>query len=367
MADSGRRKDIIRLSLIRGIGPAKADALLSRFGDTGDIFGAGMERLRSLVGAAPAAALRREAMSPGETDDYLYGLGKKGISVLTLEDEEYPERLRHVYAPPPVLYVKGRITAEDNACLAIVGTRVPSAYGAKNAERFAAELASRGITVVSGLARGIDSRAHSSALASGGRTIAVMGTGADMVYPPENRALAEMIEESGALVSEFPAGTPPDRHNFPMRNRIISGMSLGVLVIEAGEKSGALITARHALEQGREVFAVPGSIDAVSSRGAHALIKQGAKLAEAAEDIMEELPVHSGQFQARPRGEGPDRGAGLGEEERAVYAALSSGPAHIDDIGRQSGMGAAAVSAVLLGMECKKLVKQSPGKIFMRR
>ncbi|UCB57420.1 MAG: DNA-processing protein DprA [Candidatus Omnitrophota bacterium] len=211
------------------------------------------------------------------------------IKTLSLNDKEYPANLRYIYSPPLALYVKGNILAEDSIALAIVGSRKASYYGLKNAESLGFKLASQGITIISGLARGIDTAAHRGALAAGGRTIAVLGSGLNIIYPRQNKGLAEEISKNGAVISEYAQDTPPLRQNFPRRNRIISGLSLGVVVVEAAKRSGALITADFALEQGREVFALPGKIDSFTSAGTHELIKDGAKLVESTEDIIEEL------------------------------------------------------------------------------
>ncbi len=216
---------------------------------------------------------------------------------LSFSDKGYPTNLKYIYDPPPTLYVKGNILPEDNIAIAIIGSRRATYYGLKNAENLSFELAAGGITIISGLARGVDSAAHRGALKAGGRTIAVLGSGLNIIYPPENEKLAREILQCGAVISEFPQGTAPLRQNFPRRNRIISGLSLGVVVVEAAKRSGALITANLALEQGREVFALPGKIDSFTSRGTHDLIKQGAKLVESAEDIIEELePLKSCQI-----------------------------------------------------------------------
>jgi len=214
---------------------------------------------------------------------------KEHIRIVSIFDESYPTNLKNIFSPPILLYVKGKLLTRDVAGVAMVGSRRPTPYGRLTAERLSAELAGRGITVVSGMARGIDTATHKSALKAGGRTIAVLGSGLDIIYPAENRALAEQIASSGAVISEFPMGTRPLRKNFPRRNRVISGLSLGVVVVEAAQKSGSLITAGFALDQGREVFAVPGKIDSYASKGTHSLIKQGAKLVEDSEDIIEEL------------------------------------------------------------------------------
>ncbi|NQT23051.1 MAG: DNA-protecting protein DprA [Candidatus Omnitrophica bacterium] len=227
--------------------------------------------------------------SANSLDKEIELIEKLGIKVITIDDKEYPSNLKHIYNPPKVLYVKGKIVPKDHYSIAVVGARKSSTYGRETAARLARELAEKSITVVSGMARGIDTYAHRGALESGGRTIAVLGCGINIIYPPENKSLMEEISKSGAVISEFPINTPPLRRNFPMRNRIISGLSFGVVVVEAAEKSGSLITASLALEQGREVFSVPGRVDTRLSRGTLALIKEGAKLVENVDDILEEV------------------------------------------------------------------------------
>jgi DNA processing protein len=245
----------------------------------------------------------------------------------------------------------------------VVGSRLASFYGLQTAERFGFELASRGITVVSGLAKGIDSSAHKGALKAKGRTLAILGSGLADIYPEENIELAEKIFESGAVISEFPMRTIPDRGNFPKRNRIISGLSLGVVCVEAAEKSGALITCDCALEQGREVFAVPGKVDSMTSKGTNKLIKQGAKLAQGVEDILEELDLSSRVDCKDPAGAA---GKVLDKEESLVYTLLSSDPMHIDDICIESGVPLGRVSKILLSLELRKFTKQLPGKNFVK-
>ncbi len=290
---------------------------------------------------------------------------KDKIKTLSFTDKGYPTNLRYIYSPPPTLYIQGEIIPEDNIAIAIVGSRRGTYYGLRNAEALSFELATKGITIISGLARGVDSAAHRGALKAKGRTIAVLGSGLNVIYPPENRKLADKITQNGAVVSEFPLDTPPHRQNFPRRNRIISGLSLGVVVVEAAQKSGALITANFALEQGREVFALPGNIDSFTSVGTHDLIKQGAKLIESTKDIIEELePLRfCGTEKAQSKTEfKPD----LPEEERQIYACLSSESLHIDEIIQKIDIPYGRLLTCLLKLEHKKLVKELPGKVFVR-
>jgi len=264
-----------------------------------------------------------------------------------------------------VLYVKGKLLPEDRIAIAMVGTRRPTTYGKMVAEKLSKELAEREINIVSGLARGIDTSAHKGALSCGGRTIAVLGCGIDICYPPENRALFNEIGERGVVVSEFPMGTRPEKMNFPMRNRIISGLSLGVVIVEAGFRSGALITAGCALEQGREVFAVPGNIFNLGTKGSHSLIKQGAKLVEECEDIIEEIRCLRDVLPVSPAIKSL-REVKLSSEEERVYNLLSFEPIHIDLISKQSGLAINRISSVLMNLEMKGRIRQVVGKMFLR-
>jgi DNA processing protein len=283
-----------------------------------------------------------------------------GVKVVNFLSAEYPKVLLEISDPPPYLYVKGDPAGMEPA-IAIVGSRRASTYGLLTTGKLAGELAAHGITVVSGMARGVDTAAHRGALAGGGRSIGVLGCGIDVVYPPENRRLFEEMAARGALYSEFPMGTLPLAENFPRRNRIISGISRGVLVVEAVENSGSLITAQYALEQGREVFAVPGNINYSSSRGTNRLIKQGAKLVEGVEDILEELPLGERKM-GISSADAP--AFGLTPQEAAVYTLLAGSPLHIDAIIVKSALTVGEVSAILLRLELKGAIMQLPGKLF---
>ena len=306
-----------------------------------------------------------------------------GVEVLLQTDPRFPERLKQIPYPPPLLFLKGSLLPQDDLALALVGTRAASYYGLKTCRRLAGALALRGVTVVSGLARGIDTAAHQGALENSGRTLAVLGCGLDVVYPPENLKLYEQIPEQGALVSEFPLGTPPEARNFPIRNRIISGLSLGVVVVEAGERSGAGITAQIALDQNREVFAVPGPIDSPTSVGPHRLIQQGAKLVQDVEDIFQELPVLKkgqrrlfappGRVRETPAAEGggpaPDvasTAAGPAPPpEDPLLALLGSDPLPLEELVRASLLPAPQVLSRLTILELEGLIRELPGKRYV--
>jgi DNA processing protein len=291
------------------------------------------------------------------------------MEIIKISDKTYPKILRQIHSPPKELYVKGRILEDDEFAVAVVGSRIASMYGLTTAERLGYELASRGLVVVSGLARGIDSAAHKGALKAHGKTIAVLGSGLDVIYPPENKKLAEeIVEKDGALVSEFPMGASPAPKHFPQRNRIISGLSLAVVVVEAAKNSGALITADFALEQNREVFAVPGKVDSATSFGTNQLIKDGARLVQTADDIIDELNLElSGRsvndpYSAVGRGPRPR----LTPEEEVIYKNLSEEPKYLDDVIGEAGVPLSKAMEALLQMQFKKLIKELPGKKFVR-
>jgi DNA processing protein len=294
------------------------------------------------------------------------------VTLLTLVDPLYPQLLRWIPSPPPVLYVRGTLQPQSQLAVAVVGSRQPSPYGQMMAQRLSAALAQHGYTVVSGLARGIDSLAHQGALRAGGQTLAVLGSGINVIYPPENRRLYERIGEQGAVLSEFPFDTKPDRWNFPRRNRIISGLALGTLVIEATAHSGSLHTARHALEQGREVFAVPGRIDAPNSQGTNDLIKSGAKLVAEINDILEEFPAavrHSAHQYQIPAvsSASPQTSVTLSAQEAQILALLQAEETHIDTLIHASQLPAQVVASILVMLELRGLVQQFPGKFFTCR
>ena len=291
---------------------------------------------------------------------------QNGFQVVTLADPGYPRLLREVPDPPPLLYVHGQLKAAE-ACISVVGSRNATRYGLSTARRICRDLVARHLTIVSGMARGIDTAAHEGALMGQGRTIAVLGSGLQRIYPAENRELVDRIAQNGAVISEFALQAEPDAHNFPQRNRIISGMALGTIIVEATPRSGSLITARLAAEQNREVFAIPGSIRSFKSAGSHGLIKQGAKLVEHAQDVLEELAGHLGPPappSSAPAQDRTDLYATLNEDETAVVSELEPYPVHIDNLTRKLQMEAGRVSSILIQLELKGIVQQHPGSLF---
>ncbi|UCD35260.1 MAG: DNA-processing protein DprA [Nitrospiraceae bacterium] len=355
----------LALNSLPDIGPVFARRLLSAFGSPETVFqmpveelkkveGIGKQRLRAITGFRQWDALRRQIDSAGA----------RGIALVSLNDRAYPEGLRRIHDAPLILYVRGELKDTDKYAVAMVGSRDATDYGMQAAEQIAGGLALAGLTVVSGMARGIDTAAHRGALRAGGRTIAVLGSGVDVPYPATNRELAGDIESAGAVISEFPPGTPPGKENFPRRNRIISALSFGTVVVEAALDSGSLITVGYALEQGKEVFAVPGTITSRNSRGANDLIRKGAKLVECAGDVIEELRL---QLKGVLREGGPAAEKKLPpmtDDEQALYRCLDSKPKHIDVIIRETNMATGRAMSVLLDLELKGIVRQLQGKQF---
>ena len=343
----------IGFTLVKGIGAVRFQRLLERFGDAESAW---MGAPAELAEAGLSLKLIERLVEVREKVDLARiwdQIQSKGIQVLTWLDEAYPQRLREIEQPPPVLYLRGELLPEDTWAVAIVGTRRVTPYGRQVTEEIAAYLAANGITVVSGLARGVDALAHNAALKAGGRTLAVLGSGVDRIYPPENRALAEQILEQGAVLSDYAPGTPPESSNFPPRNRIISGLSMAVIVIEAGKTSGALITAEFAAEQGREIFAVPGNILAPQSKGTNKLIQQGALPLLSASDVMQALDLtRVGQHKAARKALPTD------EVEAKLLATIGEEPLHVDEIRNQTGLPVEKVSATLVMMELKGMVRQ---------
>ena len=357
----------VALSLVPGVGSVLFKRLLDQFETPGAAFKASLKELLTIEGLGEKISKEiQKGPSEEKVEKELLLLKEAGGTLLTLKDDLYPVRLKEIYDPPPLLYARGEMKEEDDFALAIVGSRKTSPYGRWITEKMSQEIARHGVTIVSGMARGIDSVAHLGAMSGGGRTIAVLGCGIDVIYPPENRNLFGQIIARGAVLSEFPMGSPPEGIHFPRRNRIISGLSIGVVVVQASEESGSLITAEYALEQGREVFAVPGNIGAEGSRGTNRLIKEGAKLVESSEDILGEiLPQWERRKEGAPKATSPEQG--LPGDEKFVYELLNDSPLHIDAIIGKSQLDPGKVSSLLLNLELKGLITQWPGKSFTKK
>ncbi len=345
---------------LTGIGPRKLLELMNYFGDIERAWNASLSGLKAAgldLNLAQRVVSVRERVSLDQERERLAKINARAVIYC---DGEYPPRLREIYDFPPLLYVRGDSIASDESSLTIVGSRLPSSYGRQVVREIVRELSASGVTVVSGLARGIDAEAHRAALEGGGRTLAVLGSGVDVIYPAENSGLADKIMHQGTLISEFPLGTTPKPYHFPRRNRIMSGISLGTLVVEAGERSGSLITADFALEQGREVFAIPGSIFSPKSRGSNRLIQEGAKLVAEATDILEEL-----NLRAVARKESkvlPENSI-----EEILLPHLSREAVHIDGLCRLSGLGITQVESTLAMMEIKGMVERTEGMSYILR
>lgn len=362
MTDSNELASWLRLTLIPGIGGEARRALLKACGLPQAIFEAGPEALSAIIDSALAERLLRHECA-ADIEAALAWAALPGNHLLTLADADYPQSLLSSDDPPLLLYAKGNSATLNRPMLAVVGSRNATAQGVRDAEAFARALGDSGLTIVSGLALGIDAAAHRGALATAAGTVAVIGTGADRLYPAKNEALARTIAEKGVVLSEFPLGTAALASNFPRRNRIIAGLGLGTLVVEAALRSGSLITARLAAESGREVFAIPGSIHSPLSRGCHQLIRQGAKLVESAQDILEEL-----RWEAPPAARTPGEGTSAapnGSEEQ-VLAFLGHAPCAIDTLSARSGLTPADLLAMLLPMELAGRVAQLPGGLYQR-
>ena len=350
---------------IPDIGPRRFYKLLEYFGSVESAWQAKSGEISRVLNLSNKISTRlfeeKNNINPEQELDLIY---KYKVNVLTIENVLYPENLKTIHYPPPVLYFKGTILEVDKNSISIVGSRKATYYGKMVAEKLSKDLALAGLTIISGMARGIDAAAHKGALSVNGRTIAVLGCGIDHIYPPENRRLAQEIQESGAVISEFPFSTLPERQNFPRRNRIISGLSLGTVVVEAAEKSGALITADFALDQGREVFAIPGNINSPLSDGSHNLIKQGAKLVNNYQDILEEIHIALPQKTAEKEMVAKD--ISLTAEEKIIYRLITKEPTQIDEIIEVSKLSAGKVSEILLTLELKDLIKEIEGKRFIK-
>ena len=359
---------ILRLNMISGIGTITYRTLIEHFGSAKTILNSTKSELESIPGIGPKIAEKIVTGSKElDVDKEIRLAEKNDVEIVPISSEKYPLNLNAIYDPPLVLYIKGTIEKKDTIALAIVGSRRCSYYGQSQAVKFSRQLAQIGLCIVSGMARGIDTNAHLGAINGKGRTIAVLGCGLSTVYPQENRELMERIVTHGAVISELPMNTPPHSRNFPPRNRIISGLSLGVLVIESTLMSGSLITARWALEQGKEVFALPGNIDSNYSRGTNRLIKEGAKLVEEINDIIEELGPLAETFHISDNKKIEDmRSLALNAQENKIFSLLSSTPKNIDEITLESGIPVSNVTSILLILEVRKLVKQLSGNRFVK-
>jgi len=364
------REALIALNLIEGVGPVRARSLIEHFGEAPKILAASKHELLRVRNIGDDTA---EKISGWEKSIDLAGELKRiadfGCHVLISSDENYPASLREIYDPPLVLYVKGELTAKDKNAVAMVGSRQTTHYGIETARKLAYQLAYVGVTVVSGGARGIDTASHQGALSAKGRTVAVLGTGINIIFPTENAELFERIAANGAVITQFPFNRPADKQSFPIRNRIVAGMTLGTIVVEANLSSGALITANFATEYGRQIFAVPGRIDSPRSKGCHELIKKGAKLCEGAEDVLSEFEYlfPTSNRPAAPNETGVLPALELSANEQKVFDALKTDDElTTDEVIRASGLPSSAVSVTLLSLEMKRVVRQLPGKLFVR-
>lgn len=355
----------IALNLLPDIGPVLSRRLISAFGEPENIFNMDMHELMRVEDIGEERARRIIGFKEWDrVDKEIERINKNNVRVLTIKDKGYPQALKQLNDAPVVLYVKGEIMESDRYAIAMVGSRTPTPYGNQVAEGMSYDLGRKGLTIVSGMARGIDTSSHKGAIKAGGRTIAVLGSGLDVPYPRENKRLMDEIMASGAIISEFPMGTLPDKGNFPKRNRIISGLSLGVIVVEATIDSGSLITVGYALEQGKEVFAVPGNITSRKSKGTNDLIKKGARLIESADEVIDELRhqlkgiIKEGKDDVRLL-------PPITKDEEMIVNSLDNEPRHIDDIVRQTKLSANKVLSLLLSLELKGIVKQMDGKRFV--
>jgi len=360
--------DLFLLLSVEGIGPGKIRNLLAKFKATKNILASDYPELLNVDGISTNLAKRiRKASQEREsiekfTEKELKKLEKLGGELISIWDQEYPQLLKKIYDPPLLFYLLGELTENDQYSIAIVGTRQPTNYGKVQAERISMDLAKQGVTIISGMARGIDSISHNAAVKSGGRTIAVIGSGLDVIYPPENRKLFEKIAEAGAIISEFPLGSKPDAQNFPKRNRLISGLSLGVIIIETGVTGGAMQTAAFALDQNRDVFALPGNVGVKQSEGTNLLIqKSEAKLITSAEDVILELEIKLKPILGKNI---PKQQIDLSLFEEKIMNVLNSEPLQIDKIASLTNLSTSDCLVNLLSLEFKGLVKQLPGKMF---
>jgi len=360
--------ELYLLLSVEGIGPGKIRSLLAKFHSTEKILSTDYHSLTTAEGISTNLAQRIRKVNSNRdeiksrVEDELIKLDKLNAKLITIWDKEYPKLLKKIYDPPIMIQIKGELIEQDEYSIAIVGTRQPTNYGKIQAERIASELVEQGVTIVSGMARGIDSISHSACLKRGGRTIAIIGSGLDVIYPPENRKLFDSISERGAVISEFPLGTKPDAQNFPRRNRIISGLSLGTIIIETGIKGGAMQTARFALDQNREVFALPGNVGIKQSDGTNSLIQRGeAELIRSAEDVLLELELKLKPVLGKNI---PQRQEELNLFEEKIINALNSEPMQIDKIASATNLSTSDCLVHLLSLEFKGMIKQLPGKMF---
>ena len=363
------QRALIGLSLVSGVGASRIRALLAQFGSAAAVMSASRTALTRVDGVGPqTAAAITQFDDYAAVDTQLERAAQIGATLIMPWDEGFPTRLRHIYDPPALLWMRGTLTPADDRAIAVVGTRRCTDYGKRQAHRLAQDLVRAGFTVVSGLAYGIDAAAHQGALHAGGRTLAVLGSGVNRIYPSKHKGLARSVIEQGALLSEYPLDTPPDASNFPERNRIVSGMTLGTLVVESHHKGGALITARLAVEQNREVFAVPGDVGRHAAVGTNQLIQRGhAKLVLDVEDILDELGMEPAATEAT--GEAPAEDPvpeSLNAIEQQLYEALDSDPVHIDTLCADTGIDPSTALVYLLSLEFKGLVRQMAGKQFYR-
>ena len=353
---------LVGLNKIGDIGSVRLEALLKSFDCPEKIINAPLDKLFSVQGIGGYIAQRIHTLGKEEIDNEFKACRKLGLGLISIDDPQYPVNLKNIPGSPIVLYVKGKLEEADRLGLAIVGSRRASYYGLNIAQKFAAELSAQGLTIVSGMARGIDTAAHKGALKANGRTIAVIGSGFNYIYPEENIELAEEISKNGAVISEFSVDMPPKRENFPRRNRIISGLCMGTLVVEAARNSGAIITADFALEQGREVFALPGKVDTMSAYGTNELIKQGAKLVTCVDDILEEFGM-SARFNSKIKMPAQEE---ICSKESVLYKLITADPIDMDELAEKSNLSIPCLSELLLEMRLKKQVRQLPGKLYIR-
>jgi len=361
----------LALSKVKEIGPASTRRLLAVFKSPESIFNASFAEICGVQDIREAQARNiKEFNEWGRVDKEIEKIKKHGVKVIALDSDDYPETLKQIDSPPMLLYSKGELKPEDKFSIAIVGSRLMTEYGRRVAEKIASELAGYGLTIISGMARGIDTASHKGALKAGGRSIAVLGSGLDRPYPTENAELFKSLSKSGCVLSEFPMGTPPNKENFPRRNRIISGLSRGVVVVEATKESGSLITANYALEQNKEVFAVPGNITSKVSQGTNELIKKGAKLVLDVHDILEELHPHLIALKEyalkslSAKVAMPAQAIEMTDDEKKVVGVIGNEPVHIDNIARRLNLPPQLLLGVLLNLEIKGIVRQTEGKNF---